>query len=196
MKRKAQDIVIACDMDDTIEYLLIAWISWLNREYNYNVRYCNVKDWNLQKSFPELTWEQIFAPLSMQKFWKTVKPMQDAIHYIKLLIDEGFDFHIVTSSYYDTIKYKFEEVLFKYFPFIDKNKIIVCHEKQLIRCDVLIDDGPHNIEGPYIGILKDVRHNHDYVCPDNVYRCHCWKMIYFKIHELFPDIEQKELISF
>lgn len=67
---------------------------------------------------------------------------------------------MVTSSDYTTIKYKVEEILFKYFPFIDIDHIIVTNNKQMVRGDVLVDDGIHNhIGGKYLKLLMDAPHN-------------------------------------
>ena len=52
---KYKDIVIACDMDDTIEYLVPAWIKWLNAKHGTTVRYLDIKNWNMQLAFPTLT---------------------------------------------------------------------------------------------------------------------------------------------
>lgn len=189
MRYKPQDFVIACDMDDTIEYLLPAWISWLNNNYGYNVNYHEVTDWRVKLSFPGLTDEQVMQPLYLEEFWKTVKPMEDAIHYIKLLIEEGFPFYIVTSSHPESIVPKFTHVLYKYFPFIDRHNVIIAYKKQLIRCNILIDDGTHNIVGPYIGLLKDTPHNQWFKTEDipNIYRVHCWKQIYELIHKIIDQ---------
>lgn len=189
MRYRPQDFVIACDMDDTIEYLLPAWIRWLNAKYGYNTKYSDVTDWRVRLAFPGLTDDQVFEPLQLEEFWKTVEPMWDAVYYIKKLIDEGFPFYIVTSSYPDSILPKFTHVLYKYFPFIDKHNIIIAHKKQMIHCDMLIDDGTHNIVGPYIGLLKDTPHNRWFKEKDikNIYRVYCWKQIYEKIHEIIDQ---------
>lgn len=187
MSIQHHDIVIACDMDDTIEYLVLAWIQWLNRKHGTNVTYMDVQDWDMKLAFPELTWQEIFEPLALKEFWQDVKPMKDAQYYIQKLIEEGFQFYIVTSSHPNTIAHKVNECLFKHFPYLKWENTIIAKNKQLIRCNVLIDDGEHNIVGPYIGLLKDTMHNrkfneHAY---DNIYRVHCWKHIYETIHKLF-----------
>ena len=83
---KYKDIIIACDMDDTIEYLVPAWIKWLNAKHGTTVRYLDIKNWNMQLAFPTLTWDQIFEPLKLEEFWDTVAPMKDAQYYIPKLI--------------------------------------------------------------------------------------------------------------
>lgn len=185
MNNKYSNIVIACDMDDTIEFLLKAWVRWLNRAYRCSVNHVDITDWRVDLYYPTLTKEQVFEPLDLEDFWKTVPPMFDAIKYLELLQSEGFDIYIVTSAHPESVAPKLQHVLFKYFPFIDPSKVIICHNKQLIRCDIMIDDGPHNIVGNYVGLLKDAMHNHSYNCDNvNVKRVFCWKNIYETIHSI------------
>ena len=82
------------------------------------------------------------------------------------------------------ILYKYNNCLKVHFPYIDWKHVIIAKNKQLVRCDVLIDDGEHNIVGPYVGLLKDTPHNRDFEAP-NVYHVKNWEEIYTKIHKLF-----------
>ena len=76
------------------------------------------------------------------------------------MIEDGHDVLIVTASTYVTIRAKAEKVLFKYFPFLTWDDVIVTSRKQLINGDVLIDDGVHNhYGGSYRKILMDAIHN-------------------------------------
>ena len=55
------------------------------------------------------------------------------------------------------------ECLFRLFPFLSWDRVIVTRRKQLIRGDVLIDDGIHNLEGgDYTKILFTAPYNRDY----------------------------------
>lgn len=153
-------LTILVDMDDTIEGLLDAWLAHLNEKYGLSVVKDSITEWDMQKAYPTLTAEQIYEPLRNAEFWKTVKPYEDAIEYLQALIDGGHEIYIVTSSYYDTVKIKFENVLFKYFPFMPYSHVIITAKKQLVRGDVLIDDYENNlIGGSYWGILFDQPHN-------------------------------------
>lgn len=182
-----KDFIICCDMDDTIEHLVAAWISWLNAKHNLDVKYDDIKDWNISLFYPTLTQSQVFEPLNQDDFWKTVQPMPDAIIYIKKLIDEGFSFYICTASHYNALKTKMEEVLFKYFPYLNWKNVIVTQNKQLIKCDVLVDDGAHNILGDYIGLLKDAPYNKEFDehAHLSVMRVHDWEEIYNLIHQIY-----------
>lgn len=167
-EREMASLIILVDMDDTIDDLLTAWVSTLNQRHNLNVDRDKVGDWDMCKSFPELTKEQVFAPLQNDVFWETVKPIQGAVEVLQKLIADGHRVYIVTSSSYETLKTKIEVVLFRYFPFIKWEDVIVTSCKQLICGDILVDDAVHNLEGgAYYKILMDAPHNRDYDAEGN-----------------------------
>lgn len=171
---------ILVDMDDTMESLLPAWCSWLNKTFKTNVNPDNIVDWEVAKFFPQLTEEQIFSPLHDPLFWKTVKPKPFAAKYLKKLINKGHEVYIVTATSYKNIAPKYELIIKKYFPFIDWEHVIIANNKQLINGDVLVDDGPHNLEnGNYIKILFTAPHNKNYdETKHNMFRANNWKDVY------------------
>lgn len=180
------NFVICVDMDDTIEDLLPAWVDWLDEKYNLSVKLEDVNTWVMQEAFPMLTHEEIMAPLSERSFWKTVKPKKDAIKYLWKLLIEDQQVYILTSARYNTIQPKMEEVLFTYFPMIDRHNIIIACKKQMIKCDIMIDDGAHNlINGDYYKILFDSQSNKS-VDPNEFggYRAKNWAEVYAIIKEL------------
>ena len=89
-----------------------------------------------------------------------MKPKEGAPEYIKRLMDDGHKVFVVTTSGYKTIVPKMEHVLFKYFPFLGWDNVIITSEKSRVHGDVLIDDGVHNLEtGLYEKLLMDAPHN-------------------------------------
>lgn len=167
---------ILVDMDDVLENLSEAWIACLNEEYGLHVDYRDARDWKMELSFPELTPAQIYAPLYSDEFWHTVRPIPGAAEALEKLMEDGHEIYVVTASNYVTIKTKMEEVLFKYYPFLDWRNVIVAFNKQMIRGDVLIDDAPHNlIGGDYIKILLDAPHNRRFDAESNgMFRAKDW----------------------
>lgn len=187
-----RNLTILVDMDDTIEDLLGAWSKALNDMFGTDVRVEDIWDWDLRVAYPSLTDEQIFSVLNENWFWKSVKPLPHAATYLKRLIDDGHEVYIVSSSGYLTIKDKMEEVLFKYFPFIDWNHVIITSNKRMIRGDVLVDDGIHNhIGGDYLKILMDAPHNRFINATGNgLIRVKSWPGIYRVINDyaLYPEL--------
>lgn len=193
MQEQKEDMITACDIDDTIIDLLTAGTTWLNNEYHYNICPEDITEWEIEKFYPNLTDDQVFRPLHLEEFWKTVKPLEDAIKYLSLLNEEGFTIYIVTSSSIHSLRYKQQFILNKYFPFISHKNIIVSHNKHLIRCSVLVDDAIHNISGPYIGLLKDSPHNRSFdktTAEGTVYRVMNWKEVYEMIHKILEGMSK------
>lgn len=93
---------------------------------------------------------------------------------------------IVTTSNYQTLAAKMEQVLFHYFPFLTWNDVIITAHKQLIKGDVLVDDGIHNLEGgDYFKILMTAPHNRNYDADKNgMYRVSSWSETYSAIQAL------------
>lgn len=177
---------ILVDIDDTIENLCHAWCEWLNSHYDTNVSPDDITEWKIYKFFEEIPKEEVYAPLFKEEFWKTVTPKLDAIKYLNLLYEEGYRIFLCTASDYRTIKPKYENIVQRYFPYIDWNHIIICSVKQLIKTDILIDDGIHNlIGGDYIKILYTTPHNKSYDAEGNgIFRVNDWEELYNTVHLL------------
>lgn len=156
-------MTILIDMDDTIEQLVPAWVNYLNAHYGTDTRPEDVRSWNMNLSFPTLTEEQIFSALHDDCLWDDVIPMPGAVEALRQLSDDGHELMIVTATTYQTLRAKMDKVLFRYFPFISWNQVIITSRKQLVRGDIMIDDGPHNLAGgEYHKILFQAGHNLDF----------------------------------
>ena len=181
-------MVILVDMDDTIEHLLVPWLDWLNRQYGKNVRESDVVSWSMQVAYPDLTIEQIFAPLDMAEFWDTVTPVEGAPEALKRMIERGHEVYVVTSTPPYSVEAKMERVLFRYFPFIPWSNVIITGNKQMLKADVMIDDGVHNLEGGnYVKILVDAPYNRAYdETQEGMIRVRNWS----EIEEVMREIER------
>ena len=179
-------LTILVDMDDVLEDLLGAWVSYLNHKYGTKTKPDDVSDWDISRFFPTLNQSQIYEPLYMDSFWYGVKPKSGASDALQKLIGAGHKVYVVTSSSHETLSTKMTAVLFKYFPFLTWGDVIITSNKQLIRGDVLVDDGVHNlVDGKYAKILFDAPHNRNYNAEANGMRRVCnWDEAYAAICEL------------
>lgn len=160
MKGKTNSLVVLVDMDDTITDLLGAWVNMLNMMYGTSVDPNDIMQWDIARSFPTLTNEQVFAPLFRDDLWLYVKPKNRAVEVLERIVQDGHKVFIVTTSSYETLRSKMDHVLFRYFPFLTWDDVIITANKQMIKGDVLIDDGVHNlVGGEYEKILVDAPHN-------------------------------------
>ena len=161
-----------------------AWCEWLNDHYNTDVSYEDISEWKIYKFFEGIPKEEVYKPLFEEEFWKTVTPKLDAIKYMNILNEEGYDIYLCTSTDYRNVRVKFESIVQKYFPYISWNKVIVCNKKQMISGDILIDDGVHNlVGGSYLKILLTTPHNRSFDAEGNgIFRADNWEDIYNIIH--------------
>lgn len=153
-------LTVLVDMDDTIENLSFTWCKYLNARHGTDVPYEAVNQWDMSQAFPMLTKEQVYSPLSGDNIWDWVEPIDGAVDALRKLKEDGHDVLILTASNYHSIKAKMEKVLFRYFPFLTWDDVIITSRKQLIAGDVLVDDGLHNFYGgSYKKILMSAMHN-------------------------------------
>lgn len=156
-------MVILVDMDDTIESLLQAWVKGVNEKYGRSVRVEEVRSWDVSAAFPGLSFEQVYEIPVQPGFWKTVEPIPGAAEALQRFMAAGHEVYIVTATPYLSVPEKMTDLLFRCFPFLTWDQLIITSRKQLIRGDVLIDDGTHNLEGgDYIKILMTAPHNLSY----------------------------------
>ncbi len=173
-------LTVLVDMDDTLTDLLGAWVNYLNIQYGLNVDPNSITDWDIARFFPSLTKEQVMRPINDGKLWMFVKPKPHAAEYLRKLLDDGHRVMVVTASEYETLAVKMNLVLFKYFPFLSWNDVIITSSKQMIRGDVLVDDGVHNlVGGSYAKILVTAPHNRSFDAKKNqMQRAAGWEEIY------------------
>lgn len=179
-------LTILVDMDDSIENLSEVWINFLNNRYGTSVKPEDITEWSIEKAFPEIPSDDVYGVLREEALWETVKPLPGAVKYLKKLIDDGNQIYIVTASHPDTVSAKMNKVLFRYFPFISYENVVITSKKQLIQGDFLIDDAPHNMGGSYKGLLFTANHNRsitdDELMGMNAVRVDNWKEVYELIH--------------
>lgn len=170
---------IAIDFDDVLNNLLPTWIETLNHKHNLSVKPEDVTQWEMKVAFPTLTNAEIFFPLSTYSFWEKVTPKEDAIEYLRKLKELGNRIVIATSTYYKDCIPKFDNCLFKHFDYLSYKDIIICYQKDLIKCDYLIDDYEHNLKySSAIRLLFDAPHNRNANIQFYDFRVYGWEEIY------------------
>ncbi len=172
-------MIILVDMDDTIEQLLKTWVERANEKYHRNVTLDQITDWNVAAPYPGVTKREIYGVTYEPGFWSAIEPMPGAAEALKHFIDEGHEVFIVTATEIEHVEEKMKGLLFRYFPFLTWDRVIITARKQMIRGDVLIDDGVHNLlGGDYRKILFTAPHNRDYDAEGNgMIRVHTWEEI-------------------
>lgn len=172
-------MLILFDADDTVENLLEPWLAMLNERYGTAVTLDDIHAWDISEAFPTLRREQVYDVLAEDELWRRVTPIDGAQRVLQRLCDEGHELYMVTASDYRSCKAKIEALL-EMFPFLDWEHVIVTSNKQLVRGDVLIDDGPHNLTGgSYRKLLFDRPYNRAFdETRYGITRVYSWEEIY------------------
>lgn len=156
------EFVILLDMDDVLINLKKHWVDALNKQYNRNINYDDIKSWNLLDYYTNITEEQLYAPLEDVRFWSTVTAKEGAQEAVEWLIKKGYSVYILTAAHPNSMPFRFA-LIEKMFPLIDSKHIITCHNKSMVKGDILIDDNPLNlIGGEYKPILMNASHNESF----------------------------------
>ena len=115
-----------------------------------------------------------------KEMWKRVKVIPHCVEVIKRLHDSGNSIYFVTSTEPQNVAKK-ARFLQRTFPFLDiRKRLITTHCKQMIKCDVLIDDYEENLKnGSYFGILMNYpwNRNFDDASDDKIYRVFDWTQV-------------------
>jgi len=123
-------------------------------------------------------------PLYDDALWRSLSPRTSSPEYLKRMMDDGHEVLVVTASVYQTVPAKMEW-LFMHYPYLSWDNVILTRKKQLIKADVLIDDGIHNLEGgKFFKILMDSPNNRHYDTNKNgMIRVHTIKEDYEAINK-------------
>jgi len=179
-------MTILIDMDDVLEQLVNGWTAYLNKTYGTEVSPDAVTDWDVSLAFPTLTKEQVYSVTMQDELWDYVYPMPGADEVLRRLLAEGHELFVVTATTYETLRAKMDKVLFKYFPYIDWQHVIITGCKGMVKGDVLIDDRPQNLlDGSYRRILFTARHNRGFDAASiGAVRCDTWEDVYEAVESL------------
>lgn len=184
-------MTIYIDMDEVCVELLDEWLNYLN---SYDAPHKSVKDiteWDLSKSYPTLTNEQLYSPLLDINLWERVRPVENAYKYLKQLIEDGHQVYIATASYPHSFYLKVTHCLLKHFDFLSPKDIICINNKSLLRGDILFDDYPENLRNfTGIKVLKNKPYNTN--CDDSCadFRVDKWEEFYSIVKQLM-NIKEK-----
>ena len=187
-------MTILVDMDDVLEQLVPGWVEFVNEQFGTQVTTEDVREWDMSKAFPTLTHAQVYSVVNDERLWDHVQPMPGAAEALQRLMAEGHTVYIVTATGYQTMRSKMEKVLFRYFPFLSWSQVIVTESKHLIKGDVLIDDGPHNLtRGDYRKILFDANHNRSFdEASIGAVRVHDWQEAYAAVQSIAAETERNQ----
>lgn len=149
--------VIALDMDQVIADLLSEWVERVNFFEGENVNVNDIKCWDIYKYFK--CGKKVYDYLTHHVF-RNLPVIENSQEVVKKLMDK-YDVYVVSTATNnaDSLRAKVEW-LKEYFNFIPMTNVVLCGDKSIIKADIMIDDGVHNLETfDGMKILFDAPHN-------------------------------------
>lgn len=142
---------ILIDIDDTISNFSEILLKYLNLEYKTNYKKNDISNWEWLREHFKNPW----TPTETYYFWNEVEIDKNAVKCIENLVKNGHEVYFVTSSYpSDTLGFKIRKTLSNFNKdLIDVKDVIICHNKNMVKGDIRIDDGIHNLYDGSINIL-------------------------------------------
>lgn len=134
---------IGIDLDDTLNQLVPEWIKRYNEQYNDNLDWTTITNWNINEFvkcdkdiYKLLAENNLFADLNIQPH------AREALEWLQ----RKNEIYIVTAYCPEACidKAKWIE---RNLPSIPLKNLIFCNQKSLIDVDILIDDSPLNHKG-------------------------------------------------
>lgn len=155
-------LTIAVDVDETVADLLGEWLRRYNERSGDSLLPDDVTSWHVTAQVrPE--WKDAFYEILMEPdLYRHVLPIQGARKAVQRLVDAGH--HVIFASSCPAGTEVHKIAWLTRYGFIDTpKKFVSAKDKSLVRADILIDDGPHNVES-FVGkcYLVDQPHNATY----------------------------------
>lgn len=183
-------MIIAVDIDNTINNLQEAVIKLFNEQHGTNYTLTDFNDYDIENVLPVKEAVAMKEMYGDNDIYDYVKPLTGAKEGLQKLISDGDQVYLVTAAipknYYQKVEW-----IHHFFPFVDDAHIVSMKHKGLFNCDIMIEDNIKNLIAStlYHRICVDYpwnRNVHDYVY--DIHRCANWN----EIVKAVKKIKEKE----
>lgn len=173
-------MIIGVDIDNIVYGTSTSVLNVHYENTGERLHLSDIKSYHIENYVSEEYREEFYRIFTDKRVWKGVELFPHCVDVIKRLHDKGHDIHFITATETANIHKKFR-FLSRTFPFINvRKKLITTQNKQMIKCDVLIDDYEKNlVGGDYHGILFNYpwNENFDDAAHDNIFRVNDWTQV-------------------
>lgn len=180
-------MLIGFDLDGVIVDSPQRVVDYVNERLGFNLTMNDFKTYSMEDALPNQFRWIISEAFRNPTMWKKVTLIDGAYKAIKSLYEEGHDIYFVTSSLPINLHKKIKHLSrnLDFFPedYVWKHTVNT-QNKQLLKLDVLCDDGLFNLTGDrdYFSICMDMPYNQTTEIIPNFTRARNWDEIYDKIH--------------
>ena len=182
-------MICGFDLDGVVVNSPQCVVSYINERLGFNLSMNDFTTYSMEDALPDTYKWIVSAAFKDSEMWRNVKLIDGAYETIKKLYEEGHEIYFVTSSLPSNLRKKINH-LARNLDFLSKDYVwrhtINTQNKQMIRLDVLVDDGLFNLTGnrSYVSICFDMPYNQtdDGLIP-GFYRAYNWQDVYKIIAE-------------
>lgn len=173
-------MVIGIDIDNTIVNTTSCILEQHYADTGEKLTLDDIKTYYIENYVSDDYKDDFHLIFLKKEMWKRVTVLPHCVEVIKRLHDRGEEIYFVTATEPQNVAKK-ARFLQRTFPFLDiRKRLITTHCKQMIKCDVLIDDYEENLKnGSYFGILMNYpwNRNFDDSSDDKIYRVFDWTQV-------------------
>lgn len=139
---------ILVDMDEVVARIYPKWLEAYNRDYKDNLVEESITGWNAHLYVKPQCGYNIYNYIARDGFFSDVPVVPGSQEVLNRLYNEGHEIVFVSASPRNskTATYDKFRWLKRNFPELDHDAVVFTHRKDLVNGDLLIDDGPHNLE--------------------------------------------------
>ena len=175
---------IGFDLDGVVVDSPQQVVNFVNERLGLNLRMDDFKTYSMEDALPDQYKWIIDTAFKSADMWKKVGLIDGAYDTIKKLWEEGYEIYFITASLPENLRKKINH-LSRNLHFFPKDYVwqhtINTQCKQIIKVDILVDDGLFNLTGnrDYFSICFNMPYNKANDSEiDNFYRAHNWDEVY------------------
>lgn len=173
---------ILVDVDGVVSNLVKECLGWYNRDWNDKLKYEQIVDWDIAKFVKPECGKKFYDYFSNPDIYNCVEEIQDSKECIQTLRGYGYKIIYLTSGFFPAkAKWLYNHGYLTSKSWEYATDIVVTTDKSLIKADLLIDDGYHNIVDWHPSLLFTQPWNKKYMV--NGSRVDNWSEIVRKIKE-------------
>jgi 5'(3')-deoxyribonucleotidase len=187
-------MIIMCDIDGVLNNLIEKTLELYNSRSDRNIQISDITTYNFFDCLSHEDAQGIMSLFKEKTLWDSLKPLPGSQNAIKQLIKKGHQIYLATAT--DPINFSWKiDWLKQYFSFIPSDNVIRIMNKNLLKCDVLIDDSLDNLTNVSCDrIALDYPWNQskskDYVY--DIKRAYSWNDIVDIINDIEKEMEKYE----
>jgi 5'-nucleotidase len=137
-------MVIAIDVDGVVFDLVSEVLRRYNKDWDDHLAVSDITQWDVSKFAKPECGVKIYEYFEMPDAYEQALPVQNAYHGLLEIAKDGHRIVFVTTAAPGTAGVK-QHILSDYGYLKDRKNYVECADKSLIKADVLVDDGIHNL---------------------------------------------------